>query len=159
MVAYRTARKDYEVDDMAEMYASKDIIPQDVPCPGVDRTERGLRQAWGWSALILWQKHKRLKLSRSSTCCTPERSPLPPFDFAALHRCAADVFLLAGRYDEAVDYRTEIALASSYPHHFLFIADDNHVFSALSTGGGFQKAHQQLLCSGNTVAILRNGGA
>ncbi|MGI4830871.1 MAG: hypothetical protein ACRYFU_22180 [Janthinobacterium lividum] len=41
-------------------------------------------------------------------------------------------FGAGGRYDEAVDYRTEIALASAYPQHFLFIADDNHVFNALT---------------------------
>ena len=27
---------------------------------------------------------------------------LPPFDFAAIHRCAADVFVLAGRYGNGV---------------------------------------------------------
>ena len=45
------------------------------------------------------------------------------------------MFVLAGRYDEAVDYRTAIALAFSYPHHVLFIAKDNHNFSHLDAAG------------------------
>jgi pimeloyl-ACP methyl ester carboxylesterase len=134
MVAYRTARKDYEVDDMAEMYASKDIIPQDVrvleliaPSGAFDRLGDG--------ALYPLAETQAFEIKPLLDLLHAGKITLPPFDFAALHRCAADVFLLAGRYDEAVDYRTQIALASSYPHHFLFIADDNHVFSALSTGG------------------------
>jgi hypothetical protein len=66
--------------------------------------------------------------------CHSWREGPPTFDFAALH-CPAEVFVLAGRYDEAVDYRTEIALASQYPKHVLFIADDNHVFSTLTSNG------------------------
>jgi hypothetical protein len=73
---------------------------------------------------------------------------LSPFDFAALHRCTADVFVLAGRYDEAVDYRTAIALASAYPHHFLFLADDNHVFSALSSAGAAQELISSFFAQG-----------
>lgn len=47
------------------------------------------------------------------------------------HRVAGDVFVLAACGDEAVDYRTSIALASEYPSHVLFIANDNHVFEAM----------------------------
>lgn len=63
------------------------------------------------------------------------RIPAPDFDISAAHRLSTEVFVLAGRADEAVDYRTSMALAYSYPHHQLFIADDNHVFAKLTESG------------------------
>lgn len=53
----------------------------------------------------------------------------------AAHRVPTDLFVLAARFDEAVDYRTSIALASEYPSHELFIANDNHVFQAMDKAG------------------------
>jgi hypothetical protein len=61
--------------------------------------------------------------------------PPPGFSLSAGHSVNTEVFILAGRRDEAVDYRTSIALASVYPNHRLFIADDNHVFAKLSASG------------------------
>ena len=60
---------------------------------------------------------------------------LPGFTFAPAHKLSTEVFILAARRDEAVDYRTSIALAYSYPHHELFIANDNHVFTRLNEAG------------------------
>ena len=134
MGAYRTARKEYQVDDMAAMYASKDIIPQDVrvleliaPSGAFDRLKDG--------GLYPLAETQAFEIKPLLDMLHSGKITLPPFDFAAIHRCAADVFVLAGRYDEAVDYRTEIALASAYPYHFLFIANDNHVFSTLTDSG------------------------
>jgi pimeloyl-ACP methyl ester carboxylesterase len=134
MRTYLAARKEYQVDDMAAMYASNDIIPQDVrvlelisPSGAFDRLGDG-----GLYPLAETQAYEikpLLKLLHEGAI------QLSSFDFAALHHCTAEVFILAGRYDEAVDYRTEIALASQYPKHLLFIADDNHVFSALTSSG------------------------
>jgi len=61
--------------------------------------------------------------------------PIPACEPLAAHQLNTEVFLLAGRWDEAVDYRTSIALAFSYPVHQLFIADDNHLFSKLNASG------------------------
>jgi predicted alpha/beta hydrolase family esterase len=58
---------------------------------------------------------------------------VPPIDRTPSHTLPAEVFLLASRWDEAIDYRVAIALAYSYPKHLLFIADDNHVFGKART--------------------------
>ncbi len=134
MGAYRTARKDYQVDDMAAMYASKDIIPQDVRVLEL-LAPSGAFDHLGDGGLYPLAETQAFEIKPLLDMLHSGKITLQPFDFAALHRCPADVFVLAGRYDEAVDYRTEIALASVYPHHFLFIADDNHVFSALTANG------------------------
>ncbi len=64
------------------------------------------------------------------------RIPAPAFDLAPAHRLfETEVFILAGRWDEAVDYRTQIALAHAYPRELLFIANDNHVFTGLDKKG------------------------
>jgi pimeloyl-ACP methyl ester carboxylesterase len=135
---YKQARRDYEVDAMTEMSRSNDIIPQNVrvleligPSGAFDRLGDGKiyplaeTQAHAIQPLLDLQKSGKIRLK--------------PFDFAALHRCYTQVFVLSGRYDEAVDYRTNIALASGYPRHELFIANDNHVFSALSSSGTSKK--------------------
>jgi hypothetical protein len=134
MGAYQTARKDYQVDDMAAMYASKNIIPQDVRVLELIAPS-GAFDHLGDGGLYPLAETQAFEIKPLLDMLHAGKVTLPPFDFAALHRCPADVFVLAGRYDEAVDYRTEIALANAYPHHFLFIADDNHVFSALTANG------------------------
>jgi len=134
MAAYRKARKDYQVDEMTAMYASNDIIPQDVrvlelisPSGAFDRLGDG--------GLYPLAETQAFEIKPLLTLLHDGSIRLPSFNFTALHHCPAEVFVLAGRYDEAVDYRTEIALASQYPKHVLFIADDNHVFSALTSSG------------------------
>ncbi|HET9729076.1 MAG TPA: hypothetical protein VFR41_06615, partial [Acidimicrobiia bacterium] len=44
-------------------------------------------------------------------------------DQRTAHRARTQVFVLASRGDEAVDYRTSIALANQYPVHELFVAN------------------------------------
>ena len=61
--------------------------------------------------------------------------PAPGFNLSAGHSVNTEVFILAGRRDEAVEYRTSIALAYGYRVHQLFIADDNHVFAKLNASG------------------------
>lgn len=60
-------------------------------------------------------------------------------DFKPLHSLKTNVFVLAGKWDHTVDYRTQIALAFCYPNHTLFIADDNHTFTNLKSSGQYQK--------------------
>jgi len=59
----------------------------------------------------------------------------PTMDFAALHALPAQVFMVAGRWDHTCDYRTQIALASSYPVSELVLLDDDHVFHRLQESG------------------------
>jgi hypothetical protein len=59
----------------------------------------------------------------------------PRFDVTPAHALSTEVFLLAARWDEAIDYRISIALAYSYPHHELFLSDDNHMFGKANAGG------------------------
>ena len=55
---------------------------------------------------------------------------IPPitYDFKRLHSLDGEVFILSGRWDHVVDYRTSIALAGYYPNGYLFLADDDHMF-------------------------------
>jgi pimeloyl-ACP methyl ester carboxylesterase len=138
LALYKEARQDYEVDQIAAMAQSNDIIPQNVrvleligPSGAFTRLGDGriypLAETQAHAIQPLLDLQKAGKIS------------LVPFDFMALHQCSTEVFLLAGRYDAAVDYRTSIALASQYPVHQLFIADDNHVFSTLASSGTSKK--------------------
>lgn len=131
--AYARARKDYQVDDVMSLLASNDSIPQNVrvleligPSGAFDAPEAGV------SPLIEPQRSfaaPLLALEKAGRIAPPH------FDLQALHRVPTEVFVLAAREDEAVDYRTTIALAYSYPHHQLFIADDNHTFARISGAG------------------------
>jgi hypothetical protein len=59
-----------------------------------------------------------------------------------------EVLILAARWDEAVDYRTQIALAHAYPRQLLFIANDNHVFVGLDKNGVRSKMIRAFLRTG-----------
>jgi pimeloyl-ACP methyl ester carboxylesterase len=155
MGAYQTARKDYQVDDMAAMYASKNIIPQDVRVLELIAPS-GAFDHLGDGGLYPLAETQAFEIKPLLDMLHAGKVTLPPFDFAALHRCPADVFVLAGRYDEAVDYRTEIALASAYPHHFLFIADDNHVFSALTVNGASMSLISTFFAQGTQSQAFAN---
>ena len=56
-------------------------------------------------------------------------------DHRPLHLLETEVFVLSGRWDHTADYRSQIALASIYRNHYLFIADDNHTFTSLKSKG------------------------
>ena len=77
-----------------------------------------------------------------------KRIALPDFEMPRLHDLDTEVFVLAGRWDHTVDYRSSIALAASYPHHHLFIADDDHMFQKLKDNGNFYRLMQDFLGSG-----------
>lgn len=59
--------------------------------------------------------------------------------FTTQHSLKTKVFVLAGRWDHTADYRSQIALASTYPNHILFIVNDNHTFSKLKNDGNYQR--------------------
>lgn len=60
-------------------------------------------------------------------------------DHRPLHLAETEVFVLSGRWDHTADYRSQIALASTYRNHYLFMADDNHTFTTLKSNGLYNK--------------------
>ncbi len=64
------------------------------------------------------------------------RIAAPTMAFAPLHALNAEVLAVAGRWDHTCDYRTQIALAASYPRGTLLLLDDDHVFHRLQAAGG-----------------------
>ncbi len=60
-------------------------------------------------------------------------------DHRPLHLAETEVFVLSGRWDHTADYRSQIALASTYRNHYLFMADDNHTFTSLKSNGLYSK--------------------
>jgi pimeloyl-ACP methyl ester carboxylesterase len=70
------------------------------------------------------------------------------FPFKSLHRLETEVFVLSGRWDHTVDYRSSIALASYYPNGYLFLADDSHVFQVFEESGFLAPMLQNFLKSG-----------
>ena len=73
---------------------------------------------------------------------------VPTMDFHAAHRTEADVFLLAGRFDHDVDYRSQLALASAYPNHRLLLLSDDHTFLELKKTGLYPRLVQTALAEG-----------
>jgi hypothetical protein len=70
------------------------------------------------------------------------------FPFKNLHQLETEVFVLSGRWDHVVDYRSSIALASYYPNGYLFLADDSHVFQVFEESGLLAPMLQNFLKSG-----------
>ncbi|HEX5257167.1 MAG TPA: hypothetical protein VFW35_00130 [Sphingomicrobium sp.] len=144
---YAKLRKDYQVDDVMKLLSSNDSIPQNVrvleligPSGAFNENDKD-----GVSPLIEPQRAFVSPLLRLE-----QAGRLMPssFNLEALHRVPTEVFVLAAREDEAVDYRTTIALAYSYPHHLLFITDDNHTFARLSGSGTDAKLIQAFFKGG-----------
>ena len=128
------AVRDYQVDDVLELSRSTDALPQHVRVlellfPAGAFSEEALGAV---RPLIESQRHF---LAPLLGLIEQGRIEAPSFDLTPAHGLDADVFVLASRWDEAVDYRTLIALAHAYPRQTLFIADDNHVFTRLDEQG------------------------
>jgi hypothetical protein len=150
---YAALRRKYEVDDNVAVLKSRESIPQNVrvleligPSGSFDESSRAIV-----APLIEPQREfvgELLKLQREG------RIAAPSFDLAPLHSIATEVFVLAARDDEAVDYRTTIALAYSYPHHRLFIANDNHNFAHVAGAGADAILAQAFFESGLASAAM-----
>lgn len=79
--------------------------------------------------------------------------------FTTQYGLKTTVFVLAARWDHTADYRSQIALAYTYPNHILFIVNDNHTFSELKDDGNYQRLIVAFLKSENTanmLVVLRN---
>lgn len=133
-VAIRGFEQRYEIDDIMRLERSRDAVPQDV---------RVLELLYPSDAFNSMRPDRIYPLLESQKAFIRplldlvERGKIAVAarDTRAAHRVPTDVFVLAARFDEAVDYRTSIALASEYPSHELFIANDNHVFQAMDKAG------------------------
>jgi pimeloyl-ACP methyl ester carboxylesterase len=73
-----------------------------------------------------------------------------------LHLLETDVFILSGRWDHTADYRSQIALASIYRNHYLFIANDNHTFISLKNDGLYNKLLIAFLKYGKQDILFAN---
>lgn len=151
---YVALRKAYEVDATVQLLHSDGAIPQNVrvleligPSGAFEAPEQS-----GVSPLIEPQRTFAAGLIALEKA---GRIPPPDFDLPALHHVPTEVFILAGRDDEAVDYRTAIALAYSYPRHLLFLANDNHNFAHLSGAGQDAKLAQAFFLGGLGSPQLR----
>ena len=126
----KTLRHDYEVDGVLDLMASDAAVPQIVRVVELLQPTGAFDSSAGARISPLIEPQRQfaaplLDLLAKGTITLPVYSTQPA------SRSTAQVFILAGREDEAVDYRVAIALAYSYPRHVLFIADDNHTFLRL----------------------------
>ncbi|HLK56773.1 MAG TPA: alpha/beta fold hydrolase [Chthonomonadaceae bacterium] len=80
--------------------------------------------------------------------CEAGKIPPPALDLPKLHTLRTEVFLLSGRWDHTVDYRSAIALAAAYPHHALFLADDDHEFFKMEKSGDSTRLLRAFLAFG-----------
>lgn len=144
---YQRLRKEYAVDEIIKMSESNDIIPQNVRVVELIYPS-GAFQTANDGAIYPLIETQRHFLEPLLSLIDAEKIPAPSFDPSGDHQLQTEVFILAGRRDEAVDYRTSIALAYRYPKHFLFIADDNHVYSKLVETGTSKQLIQSFFRSG-----------
>jgi pimeloyl-ACP methyl ester carboxylesterase len=130
---YFAMLKAYQVEDVMTLLNSNDSIPQNVRVLELIGPSGEFEAPTApVSPLIDPQKSFAAGLIALEQA---GRIRVAPFDFAPAHRAKTEVFILAAREDEAVDYRTTIAFAYAYPHVELFIADDNHTFLKMSGAG------------------------
>jgi pimeloyl-ACP methyl ester carboxylesterase len=88
--------------------------------------------------------------------CEAGKIPPPAFDTPKLHTLRTEVLMLSGRWDHTVDYRSAIALSASYPHHLLFLAEDDHQFFKMTQSGDYYRLLRAFLASGLQSQPLRD---
>jgi pimeloyl-ACP methyl ester carboxylesterase len=152
---YEQARKDYEVDAIMALMASKDVIPQNVRVIELIRPSGEFRPADGKTVRPLMETQYGFTKSLNELV-DAGKIPEPRFDFAASHRLDTEVFLIGARWDEAVDYRTTIALAFTYPRHVLYVADDNHTLKKLTADQTRNRMLRAFLAHGPDSAEFRD---
>jgi pimeloyl-ACP methyl ester carboxylesterase len=144
---YLAARKEYQVDEVSRLFESNDVIPIRVRL---------------FESLYPSHEHERLggagfypNIENQATFAAPllalvkaAKIDAPTFESSANHRLGTEVFILAGRFDHTVDYRSAIATAASYPRHHLFIAADDHMFAKLAADGTYAKLVRTFLAGG-----------
>ncbi len=151
---FDACRKDYEVDAVLELSASTDVVPQNVRVVELIRPTGEFGRSGGEAVRPLIETQYAFTKPLNDLV-DAGKIPEPAFDFAACHRLDAEVFLLGSRFDEAVDYRSTIALAHAYPRHQLFIADDNHTLKKLTAGPARNRMLRAFLAHGPGSAEFR----
>jgi pimeloyl-ACP methyl ester carboxylesterase len=155
--ALQRARDTYQVDAVENLMASTEAIPIRVRMfelhqPALDRV--ALDGEAVYPTLEMSARMARPLLELAAAGRLQEQS----FDILELGECQAEVFVLAARWDQAVDYRTQIELARVVPSATLFLADDNHMFTKLKAEGLFSEIVQTYLLHGpdhpETDAVL-----
>jgi pimeloyl-ACP methyl ester carboxylesterase len=141
---FRTARSEYQVDAIAELNAAPGGMAQRIRALEFFYPTGELAKVGGDAVYpLLESQHAMLRplleLIRTGAI------PAPRCELDATHRTPSNVLVVAARHDDAVDYRTSIALAASYPNASLFLADDNHVFTRMNEVGAMQKLQQAFL--------------
>lgn len=144
---YEQAKKEYEVDGVLKLSRSPEIIPQNVRVLELIYPSGAFQKVGGQAIYPLLETQQHF-IKPLLDLLAEGKIAAPAFDGLPAHSLATEVFVLAARWDEAVDYRTAIALAYLYPHHHLFIADDNHVFTRLTDGGVSSRLVQAFMKSG-----------
>jgi len=131
---FAQVREEYAVDDVNQIMQSNDAIPIRVRLfeflAPTDTRERISKK----KLFPDYEVQVNISEPLISLADAGEITPAP-YPVMNLHSLDAEVFVLAGRWDHVVDYRTSIALAASYPHGYLYIADDSHVFQVFEESG------------------------
>jgi hypothetical protein len=137
----------YEVDGVLKLESSPESIPQDVRVLELLYPTGAFATPSGGHVrpLIETQQNFIAPLLR---LVAQGRIPAPTFDTVPAHSLGTEVFVLAGRLDEAVDYRTSIALAYVYARSVLYIAGDNYSFRKLESAGLTSQLVQTFLENG-----------
>ena len=127
---YEKARKDYQVEEVKSFFDSNAGIPIRVreyeffqPSGAASRLSDG-----GVNPDLENQRNFAAPLLAVHEA---GRIPAPVFDAAPFHRLDTELFILAGRWDHAVDYRSTFALAAGFPRRHLFMADDDHMLGRM----------------------------
>ncbi len=152
---YARARKEYQVEEVRAFFEAKEGIPIRVreyelffPAGALDR----LRST---EAVYPDLENQRNFAAPLLALQAESRIPAPAIDRSAPHRLETEVFVLAGRWDHTVDYRTAVALAARYPRGTLFLADDDHMFASLKESGARDDLLRSSLHDGGASARLR----
>jgi pimeloyl-ACP methyl ester carboxylesterase len=145
---FEKARKDYQVDQVAEFFESPAGIPIRVrlfefvaPAGWLERLDPSVvypdlenQRNFALPLLELWRQGMIAG---------------PNWNKRALHSLEAEVMVLAGVHDHTVDYRSSIALSSLYPHGKLLLFDDDHQFHALAKDGTYHPLIRAFLVGGS----------
>ncbi len=140
-------RQEYEVDAVNEIMATSEAIPIRV------RLFEFLAPSGARERLdgkVLYPDYEvQMNISKPLIELADSGEIVPDaFPFNNLHKLNTEVFVLSGRWDHVVDYRSSIALAACYPKGYLFLADDDHMYKGFEESGLLAPLLQQFLKNG-----------
>jgi hypothetical protein len=131
---YAQARSDYQVDAVRRFFDSPQGIPIRVRLYEFVMPSGALGRIDG-DALRPDLENQRNFAAPLIALHDAGRIPAPAWNRPALRALDTEVLVLAGARDHTVEYRSSIALAESYAHGTLFLADDDHQFHRMNADG------------------------